>query len=280
MGRRQDDGRDPRLGVFCTPSARDPGAVVDLAVRAERAGLDLVTFQDHPYQPAFLDTWTLLSWVGARTSRVMLAGNVLNLPLRPPAVLARAVASLDLLTGGRVALGLGTGAFWDAIAAMGGTRLSGPEAVTALEEALAVIRGLWDTESRGVLHAGGAHHRVDGAKRGPAPAHPVPVWLGAYGPRMLRITGRTADGWLPSLGHLSIDDLPAAQRAVDEAALAAGRQPTDVRRLLNVPAEAADPDTLARLVGELGVDTVVVATDDPAVVEALGALAPRLRDLR
>ena len=85
---------------------------------SEQAGLDLVTFQDHPYQPAFLDTWTLLSYVAARTSRVRLAPNVTNLPLRPPAVLARCVASLDLLSGGRVELGLGAGAFWDAIEAM------------------------------------------------------------------------------------------------------------------------------------------------------------------
>ncbi|SDF82844.1 LLM class flavin-dependent oxidoreductase [Pseudonocardia oroxyli] len=60
-----------------------------------------MTFQDHPYQASFHDTWTLLTWVAARTSRIHVAGNVLNLPLRPPAVLARALASLDLLSDGR-----------------------------------------------------------------------------------------------------------------------------------------------------------------------------------
>src|SRR3954469_6453906 len=109
------------FGTFVTPSAADPAGTVALAVATERAGLDLVTFQDHPYQPRFLDTWTLLSYVAARTERVRLAPNVLNVPLRPPAVVARAAASLDLLTDGRVELGLGTGAFWDAIEAMGGT---------------------------------------------------------------------------------------------------------------------------------------------------------------
>ena len=58
----------------------------------ERVGLDLVTFQDHPYQPAFLDTWTLMSYVAARTERVHISANVINLPLRPPGVLARAAA--------------------------------------------------------------------------------------------------------------------------------------------------------------------------------------------
>ncbi|MDM4777877.1 LLM class flavin-dependent oxidoreductase, partial [Micromonospora sp. b486] len=54
----------------------------------------MVTFQDHPYQPGFLDTWTLMSYVAGRHRRVRLAGNVLNLPLRQPVVLARSVASL------------------------------------------------------------------------------------------------------------------------------------------------------------------------------------------
>ena len=87
-------------------------------------GLDLVTFQDHPYQGRFLDTWTLLSFVAAQTSNVRVAPNVANLPLRPPVVLARSVASLDILSRGRVELGLGAGAFWDGIAAVGGPRLT------------------------------------------------------------------------------------------------------------------------------------------------------------
>lgn len=82
---------------------------VALARLSERAGLDLVTFQDHPYQPAFLDAWTLLSYVAASTERIKISGNVINLPLRPPVLLARQAASLDLLSGGRFELGLGAG---------------------------------------------------------------------------------------------------------------------------------------------------------------------------
>ena len=117
-----DYGHPLSFGSFLTPSSADPARTVELAVLADSIGLDLVTFQDHPYQPALLDTWTLLSFVAARTSTVHLAANVLNLPLRPPAVLARSVAALDLLSAGRVELGLGAGAFWDAIEAMGGRR--------------------------------------------------------------------------------------------------------------------------------------------------------------
>src|ERR671914_1296248 len=131
-----DYGHTLEFGTFITPQNQRPHDVVALAQVSERAGLDLVTFQDHPYQPAFLDTWTLLSWVAARTETVKLAPNVLNLPLRPPAVLARAAASLGLLSGGRFELGLGAGGFWDAIEAMGGPRKAPGDAVDALSEGI------------------------------------------------------------------------------------------------------------------------------------------------
>ena len=117
-----DYGHELLFGTFITPAAQRPHHAVELAVVADRAGLDLVTFQDHPYQPGFLDTWTLLTYVAARTSRVRLSHNVLNLPLRPPVMLARAAASVDLLSGGRFELGIGAGRMWDAIEAMGGPR--------------------------------------------------------------------------------------------------------------------------------------------------------------
>src|SRR5919206_589093 len=85
-----DYGHELEFGTFVTPLNERPQDVVALAQLTERVGLDLVTFQDHPYQPGFLDTWTLLSYVAAKTERVHLSGNVLNLPLRNPAVLARA----------------------------------------------------------------------------------------------------------------------------------------------------------------------------------------------
>src|ERR687894_536006 len=139
-----DYGHELEFGTFITPLNERPEEVVALAQLTEHAGLDLVTFQDHPYQPRFLDTWTLLTWVAARTERVRLSANVLNLPLRPPAVVARAAASLDLLSGGRFELGLGSGAFWDAIEAMGGRRLAPRGTREALSEAVDVIREIWD----------------------------------------------------------------------------------------------------------------------------------------
>jgi hypothetical protein len=284
-----DYGHSLAFGTFITPQNRRPQDVVTLAQLTEQAGLDLVTFQDHPYQPAFLDTWTLLSWVAAQTETVQVSANVLNLPLRPPAVLARAAASLDLLSGGRFELGLGAGAFWDAIAAMGGPQRTPGQSVDALEEAIDIIREIWSApgpgDRRGV-YVDGEHYRVWGAKRGPAPAHDISIWLGALKPRMLRLIGRKADGWLPSLAYLQDGDLERGNRIIDEAAVAAGRDPRAVRRLLNVsPGEGLLQGPLEQWVQQLlpfvldhGVSTFILAADDPRTIELWGGeVAPALR---
>lgn len=288
-----DYGHPLTFGAFVTPTNADPARPVGLAVLAEQVGLDLVTFQDHPYQPGFLDTWTLLSFVAARTSRVRLAANVTNLPLRPPAVLARSVASLDLLSGGRVELGLGAGAFWDAIEAMGGRRLSPGQGVRALEEAIEIIRQIWDADARGGVRVEGEFHRVVGAKRGPAPAHDVGIWLGAYKPRMLALTGRRADGWLPSLSYLQPGDLAKGNAIIDDAARQAGRSPADVRRLLNVngqftpvgrgplhgPAEQW-AEELAEFALNDGISTFILGSDDPEDLRRFAAeVAPAVCEL-
>lgn len=228
-----DYGQELRFGVFIPPAAAQAGDVLELAKLADVLGLDLVSFQDHPYQPRFLDTWTLLSVVAAQTTTVRVAPNVANLPLRPPAVLARSVASLDLLSGGRVELGLGAGAFWEAIEAMGGRWLSPGEGVDALAEAIELMRAFWAAEGRPIDHDG-EHYRVRGAHPGPAPAHAVEIWLGAYKPRMLALTGAKADGWLPSMGYAEPAELPAMNAAIDAAAREAGRDPAAIRRLYNV----------------------------------------------
>src|SRR5215218_4901332 len=99
----------PLFGIFPTPEAEHAGRIVEQVLLADRLGLDLVGIQDHPYQRRFLDTWTLLAYLAGRTERVRLFPDVANLPLRHPALLAKAAASLDRLSGGRVELGLGAG---------------------------------------------------------------------------------------------------------------------------------------------------------------------------
>ncbi|MEE4024032.1 LLM class flavin-dependent oxidoreductase [Gordonia sp. PKS22-38] len=276
-----DYGHDLRFGSFITPSAEKPQNTVDLAIASERAGLDLVTFQDHPYQPSFLDTWTLLAYVAARTERVILSPNVANLPLRPPAVLARAAASLDQLSGGRVELGLGAGAFWDAIAALGGPRRSPSEAVRALREAIGVMRSAW---GEGSNRLDGSFYSLHGAKPGPAPVHDIGIWLGAYKPRMLELTGALADGWLPSLGRMSSAEISDANERIDSAAHDAGREPADVRRIANVGG-TVDPagvdawvEQLTALALDDGFSTFIFADDDPATYTVVGEqIAPAVR---
>lgn len=278
-----DYGHALEFGAFITPMSGDAASVVELATVADRAGLDLVSFQDHPYISRFLDTWTLLSFVAARTSRVRLTPNVLNVPLRPPAVVARAAASLDILSGGRAELGLGAGSRREAIEAMGGRRLTAGQSVDALEEAIDVIRLLWDVDREDEASFDGSHYRLGDAERGPAPVHRISIWLGAYRPRMLKLVGRKADGWLPSMPYLQQGDLAKGNAAIDAAAAEAGRDPGEIRRLLNVapapetPAEAVELLTLLAL--DDGVATFFLATDDARAIETFAAeVAPAVRE--
>ena len=220
------------IGVFVIPDAAGRDAAIEQVTLADRLGLDLVGIQDHPYQRRFLETITLLSFLAARTTRVRLFPDVANLPLRDPAVLAKAAATIDLLSGGRFELGLGAGAFWEAIGAMGGPVRAPGESVEALEESIAVIRAMWSGER--TVSVSGTHYSLSGLHPGPEPAHPIGIWLGAYGPRMVRLTGRAADGWIPSLPRLPLDEVAPRQEAIDEAARRAGRDPAAVRRLANV----------------------------------------------
>ena len=286
-----DYRQELRFGAFLTPDVESGTQVLELARLADAVGLDLVTVQDHPYQARHFDTWTLLSMIAAQTAQVRVAPNVANLPLRPPFVLARSVATLDRLSNGRVELGLGAGAFWDAIAAAGGTRLSPAEAVDALEEAIEILRAVWDVDGRALRHEG-EQYRVKGAHPGPAPAHPVEIWLGAYKPRMLRLTGTTADGWLPSLGYADPDALPALNEQIDEAAVAAGRDPAAVRRLYNVNGRfgagggflAGSPQDWAEQLAELtlttGMSTYILGSDDAGSLQRFAEeVAPAVREL-
>ncbi|TYK52892.1 LLM class flavin-dependent oxidoreductase [Actinomadura decatromicini] len=231
-----DYGRPLEFGYFLVPNADD--RLLDLARAADRAGLDLIGVQDHPYQRRYVDTWTLLSMIAAVTERVRVFPDVANLPLRPPAVLAKAAASLDALSGGRAELGLGGGGFPEAVEAFGGPRRTPKETADALAEAVTVIREVWSGGRN--LRFEGDHYRLRGAKAGPVPAHRIELWLGTGGPRGLALTGRAADGWLPSSSWATPDKLPALHARIDEAAVAAGRDPADVRRLYNVNGTITD----------------------------------------
>jgi alkanesulfonate monooxygenase SsuD/methylene tetrahydromethanopterin reductase-like flavin-dependent oxidoreductase (luciferase family) len=237
--------------------------------------LDLIGIQDHPYQSRFFDAWTLISFLAAHTEKIRFFPDVANLPLRPPSVLAKSAATLDVLTGGRVELGLGAGAFWQAVAAMGGPNRQPKEAVDALEEALQVIRLMWSGQ-RG-LRFEGKYYSLRGAHSGPVPAHPMEIWIGATKPRMLALIGRLGDGWIPSSSYVPPDQIPQMNRQIDEAASRAGRNPNQIRRLYNVMGRITHGerggylegpveywvDALARL-HEHGIDSFIFAPQEPS----------------
>ena len=272
-------GRPLEFGISIVPASADAELARALARRADELGLDLVGIQDHPYQVRFLDTWALLADLLARTERVRFFPDVANLPLRGPAMIAKQAASLDALSGGRFELGLGAGAFWEAIKAMGGPVRSGREALESLEEGIRIIRAFWSGER--TIAFEGRHYSVRGLHPGPPPAHPIGIWLGVGKPRALALTGRLADGWVPSLSWATPEIVPAMMRRVDEGAVAAERDPSAIRRVYNVGGTIADGpasgllqgppehwiETLTGFAEELGFDTFVFWPDEQPLAQ-------------
>ena len=287
-----DYGRKLEFGASVEPLADPSDWAARAAKAADRAGLDLLGIQDHPYQRRFLDTWTLISTLVTQTENLRFFPDVASLPLRPPAMLAKSAASLDVLSGGRIEMGLGAGAFWDAIEAMAGPRRSPREAVQSIEEAIQVMRMVWSDERS--LRFDGEIYSLKGMRPGPKPPHDIGIWVGAYGPKMLNLIGRLADGWVPSLGFVQPDQLPGMHEKIDHGARQAGREPREIQRILNVPGNIGEDGggplegsatkwvkELTRLVVEVGFDTFVYwPRGDPARQIELfaGEVAPGVRE--
>lgn len=291
--------RNPIMfGANIDPSTENVSLAFQIAAFADANGYDLVTIQDHPYNRRHLDTWTLLTAIGVKTERVHLGTNVTNLPLRPPAMLAKSAATLDVLTNGRVELGLGAGAFWQGVTALGGEERTPGEAFRAFEDALHIMKGLWASAGRSFSYVGSVYH-VRGAQFGPKPVQAtIPVWVGGAGPKMMNLTGRMADGlWLSSSYHPA-ETLPKFFAQVDAGAAEAGRNPAAIRRgynlfgivdygqfggkpsglqagtLYGTPGEWVA--MLTRIASEYGVDTFniwALAQDDNDHIEQLRAFA-------
>lgn len=286
----RDYGRTLEFGISLTPSAADLETIVTSARVADES-LDLLGAQDHPYQRRFLDTSVLLTWLAAETSRLRLFHDVACLPLRPPAMLANEAAAIDIVSGGRFELGLGAGAFWDAIEGMGGTRRSPGESLEALEEAVSVLRLMWSGE-RGLRHEG-SHYTIKGIHSGPLPVHDIEIWFGVYGPRACELLGRVADGWIPSLGRSSLAELAERHGIIDEAARSVGRDPAGIRRMLNIGGQITDGASEGQLVGpagqwveeisamvlEYGFDTFIFWPEDDPVdqIRRFSELVPEVR---
>lgn len=282
----------PLFGVGIPASARPADDPVAFAVRAEELGFDFVSAPDHPAgsAPTF-ETWTLLTWIAAATSRIGIAPRVLGVPYRAPAMVAKMAESLDRLSGGRLILGLGAGSADDEHRAFGLGVRSPREKTTGLEEAITVVRGLWGGSGfsfRGELYS------TDDATIEPKPARAIPIWLGTFAPRALAVTGRLADGWIPSLSYAGPDVVGGMRERVLEAARRAGRDPAEITCVYNVEVELRDRPgrETARLVGppasvaerihgfaELGFSAFnLIVGDEPERLDELAAeVVPILR---
>ncbi|MGI5289345.1 LLM class flavin-dependent oxidoreductase [Nonomuraea polychroma] len=224
-------------GVALPASPRHFGRLVESARLAEDLGADLVTVSDHPYLPSELETFTLLALLAGRTEHVLVAPNVAPLTLRPPAMLAKSASTLQLVSGGRFVLGLGVGGPYELTPGFGGAWPGIGQAISALDEAIPLIRRLWGPEP---VDHDGTYFRLKQANAGPVPEPDVPIWVGSFKPRMLAVTGRHADGWLPTNAYLDLAEVPELHRRIDEAARAAGRDPGRIRRVFNVMGTISD----------------------------------------
>jgi alkanesulfonate monooxygenase SsuD/methylene tetrahydromethanopterin reductase-like flavin-dependent oxidoreductase (luciferase family) len=214
------------FGLGISP-ALTPGAdPIGLAQQAEELGFDFVSASDHPCgaDPTY-ETWTMLSWIAAATSRIRIATRVLGVPYRPPAMVAKMAETFDRLSGGRLILGLGGGYSDQEFRAFGLPVPTPGQKVDGLEDAIRIARGLWSEPA--FTYAGKQFH-TDQAELMPKPERHIPVWLGTFGDRALDLTGRLADGWIPSLGSAPPAQSVVMRNKVLKAAEAVGRDPETI----------------------------------------------------
>jgi alkanesulfonate monooxygenase SsuD/methylene tetrahydromethanopterin reductase-like flavin-dependent oxidoreductase (luciferase family) len=220
-----------RFGLNADPNIGGVAIAERITAIADSHGLELVGMQDHPYNDGFLDTFTLLTWLASKTASVHFVTNVANLPLRPPVMLAKQAATMDVLSGGRFELGLGAGAFWEGIAGMGGPHRAARTALESLSEAIDILRSFWAGEPFGFR---GEHYQAPSVRPAPKPAHGIGIWLGVRGPRAVRLAGAKADGWMVSSPMVTPDLLPELNEILTEGAEETGRDPAAITRLYNV----------------------------------------------
>jgi alkanesulfonate monooxygenase SsuD/methylene tetrahydromethanopterin reductase-like flavin-dependent oxidoreductase (luciferase family) len=236
------------FGLGISASAAPGADPLGDARRAEKLGYDFVSTSDHPCgaNPTY-ESWTMLSWLAAGTSRVKIASRVLGVPYRPPAMVAKMAESLDRLSGGRLILGLGGGYSDEEFRAFGLGVPTPRDKVDGMEEAILIARGLW---SRPAFTFEGRLYRTEAADLEPKPDRRIPIWLGTYGKRALAVTGRLADGWIPSLGFAPPADASAMRERILTAAREAGRDPAEITCACNVTVHlgsdggAADPSVI------------------------------------
>ncbi|MGH2598272.1 MAG: LLM class F420-dependent oxidoreductase [Dehalococcoidia bacterium] len=213
-------------------------AVLDLARAVEEAGYDEIDFFDHvtmahpterrqtgPYPPTMplLEPLVTLGAVAAVTRRVRLGTEVLVLPQRQPALVAKQVATLDVLSGGRVRLGVGVG--WQG-AEFESLGVPFAERGRRMDECIELLRLYW--RERAVTYHG-RYYTAEAMAMDPEPVQPggPPIWLGGSSEAALRRIGRLGDGWLAGAGERP-DSIQEKLAVIRQAAETAGRDPAAI----------------------------------------------------
>lgn len=238
-----------RLGLVYpqTEFGTDPGLIREYAVAAEELGYEQLVVYEHvlgadpavhelsgPYtwETEFQEPFVLFGYLAALTSSIELVTGVLVLPQRPTALVAKQAATLDLMSGGRLVLGVGVG--WNQVeyAALG---QDFHQRGKRMEEQIPLLRRLW---SEPLLDFQGEFEQIRAAGIAPRPARPIPIWMGGWADPVLKRLGRLADGWLAAAGSPKRwrdpdrvrrpEDLAHRLAVAHEAALAAGRDPKQI----------------------------------------------------
>jgi probable F420-dependent oxidoreductase len=270
----------------------DAQAMVGLAERAEALGFDSVWVHDHVFNVGhvfdriggrpYYEPLTLLSFVAARTTRVRLGTSVLVLPYHNPIRLAKAAATLDVLSGGRLILGVGVGAIENEMEAMGSPF---KERGAFTNEAITVMRTLWAEDDPRFV---GVYSRFAGMKFSPKPLQkPIPIVIGGVSGAAIRRAARLGNGWQP-LGLLP-DALGQGMAALREECRACGRDAASVPvsiamsitastpRRHALGTEAAEIARNAKAYAALGVETLVISatTSDPREARSVMEMVAR-----
>jgi probable F420-dependent oxidoreductase len=273
----------------------DAQALVDLACRAEELSVDSVWVHDHVFNVGhvfdriggkpYYEPLTLLSFVAARTRRVRLGTSVLVLPYHNPVRLAKAAATLDVLSGGRLILGVGVGVIEQEIRAMGSPYA---ERGAFTDESIAVMRALWTQDEP---KFDGRFSRFDGMKFSPKPLQKpsIPVVIGGVSRPAIRRAARFGDGWQP-LG-MSPEALAQGIATLRDEARAAGRDAAKipVSIAMSLAAARAGRHALgtkpaeiiqnAKAYAGLGVETLIISANTSEPREARVALEMIARDV-
>jgi probable F420-dependent oxidoreductase len=253
---------DIKFGLNVPTSAAAGSDPVAATKRAEELGFDFVSSNDHLHGTApNNETWTMLSWMAAATSRIHLATRVLATPYRHPAVLAKMAETFDRLSGGRLILGLGGGYSDEEFRAFGLGERSPRDKVDGMAEAIEIARGLWSESS---FTFEGRLYRTEAAELTPKPTRRIPIWVGTYGPRALAVTGRLADGWIPTYELAPPEEVKVMRERVLAAATEAGRQPEEITCVYNLD---------VRVEENADVESYVIAGSAPQLAEKLAGFA-------